>query len=151
MFFIKNSSPNEMAQRFDPDDETFYSLGQQMLTQSSRRERSRNMIDDAHRHADSLGTTVVVEAYPGEKVKGRRKPDSKTIRDSGNKEANHNSSQIPVEKGKSYSIRSRGGKVMGKANSRSSPKMEFNNVNPNYLAQRSRELDALVAERARKL
>lgn len=140
-----------MAQRIHSEDDTFYSFGQQLYNQSSRRERSRNMIDEAHRQADSIGTTIVVEAGPGDKVHGRRKPDSKTIRDAGNLEANHNESQVPVQAKKAFVIRSRGGKVMGKANTRSSSQMEAHNANPNYISQRSRELDALVAERARKL
>jgi hypothetical protein len=150
-FFRKNSSPNEMAQRIHSEDDTFYSFGQQLYNQSSRRERSRNMIDDAHRQADSIGTTVVVEVSPGEKVRGPRKPDSKTTRDSANLQANEKGSQVPVQSKKPLVIRSRGGKVMGKANTRPSAQMEAHNANPNYISQRSRELDALVAERARKL
>ena len=109
------------------------------------------MIDDAKRQADSLGTTVAVELAPGEQVHGRRKPDSKEIRRQGNIEASTNDSQIPVTSKKPATIRSRGGKVMGKANARASPQFEAHNSNPHYISQRSRELEALVAERARNL
>jgi hypothetical protein len=140
-----------MAQRTLSDDATFYSASEAFYNQSARRERSRDMIDDAKRHADSLGTAVNVEIGPGDKVHGRRKPDSKTIRQAGNQEAGTNDQQIPVESKRPMVIKSRGGKVMGKANSRPAPQMSFQNANQHYLSQRSRELDALVAERARNL
>lgn len=103
--------------------------------------------------ASQNSSQVEVQANPGDKVQGWRfdqKDGNPDLIKKANDIANQNSSHVHVQSGSGYVIRSRGGRKVG-VQAAQKPPMTRNNMNCHYVQQKQREVDALVAERARKM
>jgi len=110
-----------------------------------------DLIKKANDLANQNTSHVHVQANPGDKVQGWRfdqKDGNPDLIKKANEHANQNDSHVHVQTG--YVIRSRGGRKVGAPVAQKAP-MNYNNMNCHYVQQKQREVDALVAERARKM
>lgn len=140
-----------MAQRSDPEDATFDSMRANMMARAARSDRTIDRLGPAQRLAYTNESAIHVQANPGDRVKNRVRDLKNTpidLRSKANDLAGQNDSQVHVQS--SYVIRSKGGRRVGVSTKQTAP-MTADNMNSHYVQQRRREVEALVAERARRI